>query len=427
MKRKDNYMWILPSIFILLFLFSVKFCTRKINDEYIVGKAERQDINLFITARGEIEARDVIPIGLDIELGVDEIYFKEGDYVKQGDLIIRFSEYQEEQYKKEIDEIKETLAAKSSKLRFEEEKHQLSGDNNIEELQKLRGEIQSLQNSLAAKQNKRKLIVRDITSPVSGYIIKINTVKGGTNDPAKPVLVLAKKTDIKIVTEPVSKEKASLIQAGNTALITSVNDPEKEFEATVYKIDDSKGAGFSSIELLTKNVENRYLHEILNVKIFYQKRENIIAVPTGALIKTEDKDKKEKYYVYTIDKENKVKKRSVEPGLSNGEVTEIKNGLEDGEEIILTPDKKLENNTIVRRKDVEKEKKEREEKLKKIKDKNSEYDEEIEKNNRKILKLEKESGIKKKEDKKTEEEIIQPRSKPMTLEEMEEEDRKNGE
>jgi RND family efflux transporter MFP subunit len=427
MKRNDNYMWILPSIFILLFLFSVKFCTRKINDEYIAGKAERQDISLFVSARGEIEARDIVPIGLDIELGVDEIYFKEGDYVKQGDLIIRFSEYQEEQYKKEIDEIKEMLAAKNSKLRFEKEKHQLSGKNNIEELQKLRGEIQSLQNSLIVRQNKKRLIVRDITSPVSGYIIKINAVKGGTNDPAKPVLVLAKKTDIKIVTEPIAKEKAQLIQAGNTALIISVNNPEKEFEATVYKIDDSQGAGFAVIELLTKNVENRYLHEILNVKIFYQKRENVIAVPSGALIKTEGKDKKAKYYVYTIDKENKVKKRTVDPGLSNGEVTEIKKGLEEGEEIILTPDKKLENNTIVRRKDIGKEKREREERLKKIKEKNNEYNEEIEKNNREILKLEKESGIKRKDTKKAKEEIIQPQQKAMTLEEMEEEDRKNGE
>ena len=427
MKRNDNYMWILPSILILLFLFSVKFCTRRINEEYTVVKAERQDISLFVSARGEIEARDVMPIGLDIELGVDEIYFKEGDYVKQGDLIIRFSEYQEEQYKKEIDEIKETLAAKSSKLRFEEEKYQLSGDNNIEELQKLRGKIQSLQNSLTARQSKRKLIVRDITSPVSGYIIKINAVKGGTNDPAKPVLILAKKTDIKIVTEPVTKEKARLIQTGNSALISSVNDPEKEFEATVYKIDDSKGAGFSSIELLTKNVENRYLHEILNVKIFYQKRENVVAVPSSALIKTEDKDKNVKYYVYTIDKENRIKKRAVDPGLSNGEVTEIKNGLEENEEIILTPDKKLENNTIVRRKDIEREKREREERLKKIKEKNSEYNEEIEKNNREILKLEKESGAKKKDTKKAEEEIIQPQQKAMTLEEMEEEDRQNRE
>ena len=178
---------------------------------------------------------------------------------------------------------------------------------------------------------------------------------------------------------------------------------------------------------MTKNVENRYLHEILNVKIFYQKRENVVAVPSSALIKTEDKDKNVKYYVYTIDKENRIKKRTVDPGLSNGEVTEIKNGLEENEEIILTPDKKLENNTIVRRKDIEREKREREERLKKIKEKNSEYNEEIEKNNREILKLEKESGAKKKDTKKAEEEIIQPQQKAMTLEEMEEEDGQNGE
>ena len=415
MKKKDNYIWILPSIFILLFLFSVKFCTRKINEEYLTGKVERQNINLFITTRGEVEARDVLPIGLDIELGVDEIYFKEGDYVKQGDLIIRFSEYQEEEFNKEIDNIKENLATKSSKLRFAGERNSLSGDNN-DEVQQLRGEISVLQSELISKQNRKKLIVRDITSPISGYIIKINAVKGGTNDPTKPVLVLAKKSDIKIVTEPVSKEKATLLKLGDSASVKSLNNPENTFEAVLYKIDSSQGADLAGLELLTKDIENRYLHEILDVKIYYQKKENVLTIPVQALIKRESKDKEDSYYVYTIDKENRVKKRDVKTGVSNGEIIEIKKGLEEGEEIILDPDKKLENNTIVKRKDIEKEKIKKEEELKKLKEKNSDYNEEIEKNNRKILKIEKESGEKKKDVKK--EETLESQQKPMTLEEM---------
>ncbi len=415
MKKKDNYIWILPSIFILLFLFSVKFCTRKINEEYLTGKVERQNINLFITTRGEVEARDVLPIGLDIELGVDEIYFKEGDYVKQGDLIIRFSEYQEEEFNKQIDNIKENLATKSSKLRFAEERNSLSGDNN-DEVQQLRGEISVLQSELISKQNRKKLIVRDITSPISGYVIKINAVKGGTNDPTKPVLVLAKKSDIKIVTEPISKEKAALLKLGDSATVKSLNNPENTFEAVLYKIDSSQGADLAGLELLTKDIENRYLHEILDVKIFYQKKESVLTIPVQALIKRESKDKEESYYVYTIDKENRVKKRDVKTGTSNGEIIEIKKGLEEGEEIILDPDKKLENNTIVKRKDLEKEKMKKEEELKKLKEKNSDYNEEIEKNNRKILKIEKESGEKKKDVKK--EETPESQQKPMTLEEM---------
>ena len=415
MKKKDNYIWILPSIFILLFLFSVKCCTRKINEEYLTGKVERQNINLFITTRGEVEARDVLPIGLDIELGVDEIYFKEGDYVKQGDLIIRFSEYQEEEFNKEIDNIKENLATKSSKLRFAEERNSLSGDNN-DEVQQLRGEISVLQSELISKQNRKKLIVRDITSPISGYVIKINAVKGGTNDPTKPVLVLAKKSDIKIVTEPISKEKAMLLKLGDSASVKSLNNPENTFEAVLYKIDSSQGADLAGLELLTKDIENRYLHEILDVKIFYQKKESVLTIPVQALIKRESKDKEESYYVYTIDKENRVKKRDVKTGTSNGEIIEIKKGLEEGEEIILDPDKKLENNTIVKRKDLEKEKMKKEEELKKLKEKNSDYNEEIEKNNRKILKIEKESGEKKKDVKK--EETLESQQKPMTLEEM---------
>ena len=415
MKKKDNYIWILPSIFILLFLFSVKFCTRKINEEYLTGKVERQNINLFITTRGEVEARDVLPIGLDIELGVDEIYFKEGDYVKQGDLIIRFSEYQEEEFNKQIDNIKENLATKSSKLRFAEERNSLSGDNN-DEVQQLRGEISVLQSELISKQNRKKLIVRDITSPISGYVIKINAVKGGTNDPTKPVLVLAKKSDIKIVTEPVSKEKAVLLKLGDSASVKSLNNPENTFEAVLYKIDSSQGADLAGLELLTKDIENRYLHEILDVKIYYQKKENVLTIPVQALIKRESKDKEDNYYVYTIDKENRVKKRDVKTGTSNGEIIEIKKGLEEGEEIILDPDKKLENNTIVKRKDLEKENLRKEEELKKLKEKNSDYNEEIEKNNRKILKIEKESGEKKKDVKK--EETQESQQKPMTLEEM---------
>lgn len=419
MVKKDSYMWILPSIFILLFLFSVKFCTRKINEEYLIGKVERQDIKLFVTTRGEVEARNILPIGLDIELGVDDIYFKEGDYVKQGDLIIRFSGYQEEESRREIDDIKETLAVKSSKLRFAEERNSLSGDNN-DEVQQLRGEISVLQSDLLKKQNLRKLIVRDITSPISGYIIKINAVKGGTNNPAKPLLILAKKSDIKIVTEPISKEKAELLKLGDTALVNSLNDPKNTFEAVLYKIDKSQGVELAGLELLTKDIENRYLQEILDIKIYYQKKESVMTIPIQALIKKEDKEKKVSYYIYTINKENKVQKRDIKTGISNGEIIEVKQGLEDGEEIILDPNKKLENNTIVKRKDLEKEKRKKEEELKKLKEKNSNYNDEIEKNKRKILKIEKEDGKENVDLKK--EETLDKQQKPLTLEEMNDED-----
>ena len=228
--------------------------------------------------------------------------------------------------------------------------------------------------------------------------------------------MLAKKSDIKIVTEPISKEKAMLLKLGDSASVKSLNNPENTFEAVLYKIDSSQGADLAGLELLTKDIENRYLHEILDVKIFYQKKESVLTIPVQALIKRESKDKEESYYVYTIDKENRVKKRDVKTGTSNGEIIEIKKGLEEGEEIILDPDKKLENNTIVKRKDLEKEKLRKEEELKKLKEKNSDYNEEIEKNNRKILKIEKESGEKKKDVKK--EGTPESQQKPMTLEEM---------
>ena len=396
MKRKDSFIWILPSIFIIFFLFSVRFCTRKINEEYIIDRVKRENIDLFISVKGEVEARDLVQIGLDVELGVDEIYFNEGDYVKQGDLIIRFSEYQDEYLEKELNVIKENLAVKRSNLRFEEEKYQMTGDNNIEKLQQLRREIQSLENELIGKSNKKNLIVRNISSPVNGNIIKLNAVKGKTNDPTKPILIIAKKTDIKIVTEVIEKEKADLLQIGNVASIKSLNNPENEFEAVLYKKNNTNLNSLVALELLTKSVENRYISEILDIRVYYQRREQVLTVPLSSLLQIEDKDKKIRYYIFTINKENKVSKKEVEMGISNGEVVEIKKGINEGEEIIVFPNKRLENNK---------------------------YKEEIEKNDRKILKLERdeESKFQNNEDKKSKEPnkiLPDNNSKPMTLEEM---------
>jgi len=84
----------MPTIFIFIILFMIKFCTPKINKKYIVSKVKRENLELFVDMKGTVVANNVTKIGLDVNLSVDDVYFKAGDFVKKGDIIVKFSDYQ---------------------------------------------------------------------------------------------------------------------------------------------------------------------------------------------------------------------------------------------------------------------------------------------------------------------------------------------
>ena len=76
MKKNDNVIWLLPTILIFVVLLMIKFCTPRLNDKFIVEPIKRENLELFIDIQGKAEAKDFVTIGLNIQLGVDKVYFK---------------------------------------------------------------------------------------------------------------------------------------------------------------------------------------------------------------------------------------------------------------------------------------------------------------------------------------------------------------
>ena len=83
MRKRNELIWFLPLCFVFLSLIMIKFCTPRINEKYIVEAIKRENIELFVDTKGTVQAKDLINIGLDIDMGVDNIYFKQGDKVKK--------------------------------------------------------------------------------------------------------------------------------------------------------------------------------------------------------------------------------------------------------------------------------------------------------------------------------------------------------
>lgn len=386
-NKKDNIIWLLPPIFIFLVLVMIGTCTPKINDKYIIETTKRETIRLFVDMKGEVEAKDILSIGLDIQLGVDEVFFKEGDRVSKGDIIIKFSEYKGKELEMGIYNQKSELSVKNSQLRYLKEQYKLGSDV-ATQIQQLSGEIKSLESKLGALEEKKTLVQRVIISPIDGYIVKLNAIKGGTTKTLSPVVILAQVQDIKVISEPIANEKLEYVNLGNKAEIRTSSNLEGKIEALLYKINDTGISNLKTLEFLTSSFKDISLNQILNIRLFYQEKENVVTVPINAVVRKKTKNNNEKYVIYFIDKNDKVTEKKVHIGLNNGERIEIYGeGIKEGMEIISDPNNKIRNNIIVKRRDIINEKKKKEEELIKLEKENEKKKKEIEKNEIEIIRL----------------------------------------
>lgn len=415
MKKKDELIWLMPTIFIFIILFMIKFCTPKINRKYIISKIKRENLELFVDMKGTVVANNVTKIGLDVNLSVDNVYFKAGDFVKKGDIIVKFSDYQ----KSDISEKRALLVGKNAQLRNLEKQQELGADVN-QKIQEVKGEIDGLELEVKDEMKNAVLVQRTVRSPFDGYIVKINAVKGGIVNKNEPIVVLAKKNDLKIVSESMTDEKIKNLGIGNMAevslfrrknkrageektleeLVEIKNDKGKEgfqnrdnkgnldlfserkvIEAELFKIN--KVVNMNVLEFLPISFKDLFLNEQVDIRVIYRKKENVLTVSKKAII-----FKNQKSYIYLIDKNNLVREREVFVGVDNGEKIEIFGmNIEEGMEIVENPDDKITNNVIVERRNIQDEEIEKKKRIEKLENENEKIGNKMDENERKIIRL----------------------------------------
>lgn len=415
MKKKDELIWLMPTIFIFIILFMIKFCTPKINRKYIISKIKRENLELFVDMKGTVVANNVTKIGLDVNLSVDNVYFKAGDFVKKGDIIVKFSDYQ----KSDISEKRALLVVKNAQLRNLEKQQELGADVN-QKIQEVKGEIDGLELEVKDEMKNAVLVQRTVRSPFDGYIVKINAVKGGIVNKNEPIVVLAKKNDLKIVSESMTDEKIKNLGIGNMAevslfrrenkkageektleeLVEIKNDKGKEgfqnrdnkgnldlfserkvIEAELFKIN--KVVNMNVLEFLPISFKDLFLNEQVDIRVIYRKKENVLTVSKKAII-----FKNQKSYIYLIDKNNLVREREVFVGVDNGEKIEIFGmNIEEGMEIVENPDDKITNNVIVERRNIQDEEIEKKKRIEKLENENEKIGNKMDENEREIIRL----------------------------------------
>jgi HlyD family secretion protein len=190
-----------------------------------------------------------------------------------------------------------------------------------------------------------------ITSPVSGVILKVTRESEDIVNSGTPIIEIGNPQDLEIMLEMLTRD-AVKVQVGAPATIDGWGG--KTLNARVRKLEP---AGFTKVSAL--GVEEQRVVVVLDfvdpfemwsamshgyrveAKILVWQGQDVLTVPVGSLFR-----ERNQWTAYVV-KDGSVSLRTVVIGHTNGVDAEVKDGLREGETVVLHPSDQLRNGSFV--------------------------------------------------------------------------------
>jgi HlyD family secretion protein len=185
-----------------------------------------------------------------------------------------------------------------------------------------------------------------LRAPFDGVVVEVNGEIGEYVTPSPPGIPTLPAVDMVdrscfYVTAPIDEVDAPQIQTGMPARISLDAFKDRRFDASVrrvadYVLDREKQARTVDIEVSFNNPEDMQLMlpgYSADAEVILRTRDNVLRVPTETIV--------DKQYVYVFNSADKLlQQRQVKIGLSNWDHSEIIEGVEQGEQVVTTVDRK---------------------------------------------------------------------------------------
>ncbi len=369
MTAKHRHLLILVIIIVLisgLFLYSTRAKPVKVRiAEVAIGSIEETVAN---TRAGTVKACHRALITPAIGGQIARLPVREGDYVEQGTLLLELwnkdlqaqLELAESQAKAARASavsvcVRADIAARNAKRKSELRKTRAISeellDQTVGDAKAQKADCESAQSTArvsAAKVNLATAYLERtrLTAPFAGIIAEVTGELGEYVTPSPPGIATLPVIDMVdkycfYVSAPIDEVDAPLIKRGMQARISLDAFKQRRFPGKVrrianYVLDREKQARTVEIEVDFSQPE--VMQELLpgysaDTEVIINTRENVLRVPTEAVID------KQQVFVFHAD-EKLLELRDVKIGLSNWDHTEIIEGLEAGEWVVLTVERK---------------------------------------------------------------------------------------
>lgn len=316
-----------------------------------VVKAERKAIEKTLKFVGRVEAVDRVEVRARVTGYLEEVLFKEGDFVKQGAPLYRIEhglfQAAVEQAQGALERSKASQALTKIQLERAQDLVEKQAGTVVARDQAKAADDQAkgaiMQDDANLKTAQINLGYTDITSPIDGEVGKTNVTKGNVVGPDSGVLTTIVSQDPMYVTFPVSdRDLLRAREAGRQA-------GKKDFSELKVRIrfsdgslyDEVGGVNFVNVTVdratdtvlvraTMPNPKNMLIDgQLVTVEVEIGAPEEKVVVPQAALIADQ-----EGVYVFVVE-DGKATIRRVKPGGEEGTAVVIDQGLAGGELVIV--------------------------------------------------------------------------------------------
>ena len=359
---KNKKVWIgvgvVALIAIVCWLLSGGKKEEKVSFEF--ATVEKQNISTSITATGTIEPVTSVTVGTQVSGIVSKLYVDYNSIVKKGQVI---AELDKTNLISELNTAKANLSSAQSSLNYEQanytryktlfdkglvsadeyENAKLSYDKARQQVATSRESVQKAQTNLG---------YATITSPIDGVVLSKSVEEGQTvaasfNTPE--LFTIAKDlTDMRVIADIDEADIGGVLE-GQRVSFTVDAFPDDKFEGNVTQVRQQATTESNVVTYeVVISAPNKDLKLkpglTANVTIFTLEKNDVLAVPAKALRfmpneallmkgqQIEDVEAQQK--VWTLDG-NTFKAHQVETGTTNGLVTEIVSGINEGTEVLV--------------------------------------------------------------------------------------------
>ena len=338
-------------------LFIAVSCGKKENlSEYEVTTVQMGDISLSVSKTGQIVSNNEKSVYTTSSQRVNKVYFKKGDNVKKGDVVLTFYPIDRNEKKRDISKKLLEVQQKERDLYNATELYKVGGeakvnvDNARIALETARIELESLKEDVS-------LVVEKITSPVDGVITEMTADE---NYRVNTESTLFKVSDSENMRAEVNLSDSDIknIEVGQRVEITSDSLPNNEkIEGSVSQISgvaeksSSLDESNTTVKIQLNETKGLKPGATITATIFYKESKNVTKLPYSSVI-----NENGKYYVFVVGKDNKVSKREVKVGLNDDSYYEVASGISIGEKVITVADERLKDGQKIKIADPSKQK-----------------------------------------------------------------------
>ena len=317
-------------------------------NDYSYMEVKKTDEIGTLNLNGYIKANNPIGIFVDKKLKVKEVFIKNGDFVKKGQVLMTFDDDETNKLNRNIEKERINLQKIQRDLKTTRELQKLGGASK-NDVKNLEDNARISQLSIDEYTEVLNKTATEVRSPVDGVVSNLKAQENYLVDTDSSLLEIIDSNDLRIIVEIPEYNSQSVKLGQSVKVRQDISDDDKVYDGEITKISRlSTTSTLTSENVLEADVKTKEVIPNLvpgfKIKAVLQLKadEKNIIIPKIAL-----QSENGKYFVFTIDTKNMIKRKEVTVKNIVGDNIIVTSGLNIGEILITTPDNRLSDGLIL--------------------------------------------------------------------------------